>query len=111
MDEVREYERGLKASQAAVSPPPEEDRVLSFTELRALIESGKVDQIPNNKIIPEKFTVRLSGFSSAYKLKRRCRIQEEAPSQSTASVRRKPWEAATVVDPSQEPTASMETSA
>ncbi|KAH8829209.1 heme-thiolate peroxidase [Flagelloscypha sp. PMI_526] len=40
---------------ATQQAPPLEERVLSFQELQALIESGKVDQIPNNKLIPEAF--------------------------------------------------------
>lgn len=34
-------------------------RVLSFAELKELIESGRVDQIPNNKHIPDKLNVGL----------------------------------------------------
>lgn len=49
MDEARDYERRLKAP-----------RVLSFAELKELIESGRVDQIPNNKFIPEKLSVSTS---------------------------------------------------
>ncbi|TEB32704.1 hypothetical protein FA13DRAFT_1754360 [Coprinellus micaceus] len=64
MDEARDYERRSKAP-----------RVLSFAELKELIESGRVDQIPNNKFIPEK-------------------LSEEAPSQSIAPARKKPWEIA-----------------
>jgi hypothetical protein len=72
MDEAREYEASLlsalstagisvaeataPASDNTVSPSAEE-RVLTFAELKDLIESGKVDQIPNNKLIPEKFSV------------------------------------------------------
>ena len=46
MDEARDYER------RSVEP-----RVLSFAELKELIESGRVDQIPNNKFIPDKLSV------------------------------------------------------
>lgn len=58
MDEAREYER-LKGRplEPPASPEPEEPRVLSFAELKELIESGRVDQIPNNKVIPEKLSV------------------------------------------------------
>ncbi|KAF6741103.1 hypothetical protein DFP72DRAFT_992920 [Ephemerocybe angulata] len=86
MDEARDYERSLlpKSPDVSQSPPPkeeEEHRVLSFAELKELIESGNVDKIPNNKIIPEK-------------------LSEEAPSHSTAAVRRKPWETAAEPDTS-----------
>lgn len=47
------------AQNQATQPPPEseENRVLSFAELKELIESGNVDKIPNNKIIPEAINV------------------------------------------------------
>jgi hypothetical protein len=75
MDEARQYERGLRAKDSDLtSPSPEppasssaavdETRVLSFAELKELIESGRVDQIPNNKIIPEKFSVRRANMPS-----------------------------------------------
>jgi len=48
-------------------------RVLTFGELKELIESGNVDKIPNNKIIPEK-------------------LNDALPSQSTAPTKKKPWE-------------------
>jgi hypothetical protein len=35
----------------------EEPRVLSFAELKELIEQGKTDQIPNNRIIPDELSV------------------------------------------------------
>ena len=50
-----------------------EGRALTFAELKALIEEGKTDGIPNNKVIPEV-------------------INDATPSQSTAPVRKKPWE-------------------
>ncbi|EIW80023.1 hypothetical protein CONPUDRAFT_166644 [Coniophora puteana RWD-64-598 SS2] len=50
-----------------------EERALTFAELKALIEEGKTDGIPNNKVIPDV-------------------IHEGAPSQSSAPVRKKPWE-------------------
>lgn len=67
MDEAREYE--LSSGDAARStnhvlassndPADDETRVLTFAELKDLIESGRVDQIPNNKVIPEAFSVRI----------------------------------------------------
>lgn len=40
----------------------EKNRVLTFAELKELIESGNVDKIPNNKIIPETLNVRFVLF-------------------------------------------------
>ncbi|KAF8497538.1 hypothetical protein F5888DRAFT_1613658 [Russula emetica] len=61
-----------------VSPAiPEASRTLTFAELQSLIEQGKMDEIPNNKHIPDT-------------------INEAVPSQSSAPQRKKPWE-----DPSQ----------
>ncbi|CCM05417.1 uncharacterized protein FIBRA_07634 [Fibroporia radiculosa] len=44
-----------------------EPRILTFAELKALIEQGKTDQIPNNRIIPSELNERSSssGFSAA----------------------------------------------
>ncbi|KAF8916570.1 hypothetical protein CPB85DRAFT_1288634 [Mucidula mucida] len=58
----------LPASDAASEP-----QTLTFAQLQTLIESGRVDEIPNNKPI--------SGV-----------LNDDPPSQSTASVRKKPWE-------------------
>ena len=58
MNEARDYELSLPTSAAQVnSSATDEDRVLTFTELKELIESGNVDKIPNNKIIPETLNV------------------------------------------------------
>ncbi|KAJ7291305.1 hypothetical protein C8J57DRAFT_1272188 [Mycena rebaudengoi] len=92
MDEAREYEQShpsnipretLPLHQLPVSPsaeeqiPPQEPPViLSFAQLQELIEAGKADQIPNNKIIPEE-------------------INDAPPSTSTAPARKKPWETET----------------
>ncbi|KAF7329696.1 hypothetical protein MKEN_00232800 [Mycena kentingensis (nom. inval.)] len=54
---------------AADADPP----VLTFAQLKALIEAGKEDEIPNNKVIPEG-------------------LNEAPPSVSAAPARRKPWE-------------------
>ncbi|KAF9453314.1 hypothetical protein P691DRAFT_771494 [Macrolepiota fuliginosa MF-IS2] len=92
LDEARAHEQSLqqRTSQPLAPNPispeteletgpataqPEEPRVLTFAELKDLIEARRIDQIPNNKII-----------SSA--------LNEAPPSQSTAQTRRKPWEAA-----------------
>jgi hypothetical protein len=68
MDEAREYELSVLSSttqstEGAVEPN-DENRVLTFAELKELIETGNVDKIPNNKIIPERLNVRfLFSFS------------------------------------------------
>ncbi|KZP20468.1 hypothetical protein FIBSPDRAFT_932175 [Athelia psychrophila] len=51
----------------------EESHTLTFSELKDLIEQGKTDDIPNNKIIPEA-------------------INDAPPSESVALARKKPWE-------------------
>lgn len=66
MDEARDYEYALREANRnePIPTPPlvdapvsEETRVLTFAELQQLIETGKVDQIPNNKVIPEAINV------------------------------------------------------
>ncbi|CAG7847376.1 SubName: Full=Uncharacterized protein {ECO:0000313/EMBL:CCA75179.1} [Serendipita indica DSM 11827] len=52
-----------------------EEPVLTFAEIKHLIETGQAHLIPNNKVIPDK-------------------INDETPSRSIAPVRRKPWEVA-----------------
>lgn len=57
-----------------VSPSiPKAPRTLTFAELQSLIEQGKMDEIPNNKHIPDT-------------------INEAVPSHSSAPQRKKPWE-------------------
>ncbi|KAL7278273.1 hypothetical protein ACG7TL_008249 [Trametes sanguinea] len=51
----------------------EEPQMLSFAQLKALIEQGRTDEIPNNKVIPNV-------------------LSSEAPSESKAPPRKKPWE-------------------
>ncbi|EKM56720.1 uncharacterized protein PHACADRAFT_141599 [Phanerochaete carnosa HHB-10118-sp] len=83
VDDVREHVQKTQTPNAATrlesaapraSPPAEEHRVLSFAELKELIEQGKTDQIPNNHIIPNE-------------------LSKDAPSMSTVPPRKKPWEA------------------
>ena len=69
MNEARDYELSLHTStytvndaQAVNSPAADENRVLSLAELKELIESGNMEKIPNNKIIPETLNVRLFLF-------------------------------------------------
>ena len=70
VEEVRKYRATVQPisgthapvpAQAADAPhaaPSEHDpRVLSFAELKELIEQGKTDQIPNNRVIPEEVSV------------------------------------------------------
>jgi len=73
MDEARDYELSSQQSTAEQSNGDEETRVLTFAELKELIETGNVDKIPNNKIIPEG-------------------LNEATPSESTAALPKKPWE-------------------
>lgn len=42
--------------------PEDETRILTLAELKELIETGKTDKIPNNKIIAEKLSVRVFNF-------------------------------------------------
>jgi len=78
MNEARDYELSLPTSTDAQvnSAATDENRVLTFSELKELIESGNMDKIPNNKIIPET-------------------LNDAPPSQSTASTKKKPWEVET----------------
>ncbi|KAI0643946.1 hypothetical protein C8Q79DRAFT_163509 [Trametes meyenii] len=55
----------------------EESPMLSFAQLKTLIEQGRTDEIPNNKIIPNVLSM-------------------EAPSESKAAPPKKPWEKAAV---------------
>ncbi|PPQ77950.1 hypothetical protein CVT25_015425 [Psilocybe cyanescens] len=76
LEEVRDYE--LSPGQPAIgsAAADEETRVLTFAELKELIETGNVDKIPNNKIIPDG-------------------LNDAPPSQSNAPMPKKPWETAT----------------
>jgi hypothetical protein len=42
---------------------PEAPRTLTFAELQSLIEQGKMDEIPNNKHIPDTINVVLISYS------------------------------------------------
>lgn len=75
LDEAREYEASSQEgptpkSSTTVVPLPtssssdqlnneEEPRILTFAELKDLIETGQLDQIPNNKVIPGGLNVRI----------------------------------------------------
>ena len=69
VDDVLERERARQTGQEANAPgangttaptspvSTDEPRTLSFAELKALIEEGKTDQIPNNRQIPNELNV------------------------------------------------------
>ena len=64
MDEARDYELSLLPTSTVNNPQgnspttTDENHVLTLAELKELIESGNIDKIPNNKIIPETLNVR-----------------------------------------------------
>ena len=68
MDEARDYELSLPSTDNGERPTSttneadDENRVLTLAELKELIESGDMDKIPNNKIIPEKLNVSYSFY-------------------------------------------------
>ena len=82
---------------ARTSPAPtDKARTLSFAELKALIEEGKTDQIPNNRQIPNELNVGGCGLSypcTNVLIALHVGDQHTPPSQSTATARKKPWEA------------------
>lgn len=51
---------GNEFSQTCSGAEREEMRVLTFAELKSLIEQGKTDDIPNNKLIPNVLNVSRS---------------------------------------------------
>lgn len=60
MDDARDLERSLRGTpEKTASASDAEARILTFAELQELIETGKVDQIPNNKVIPEALNVSI----------------------------------------------------
>ena len=81
MNEARDYELSLLTPTSTDNgdrPPTvndtqvnsqdaDENRVLTLAELKELIESGNMDKIPNNKIIPETLNVRFPFENSARK--------------------------------------------
>lgn len=96
LDEAREYDQHSQKGSIATTPAAivaplptslsdqtrneEETRVLSFAELKELIEAGRLDQIPNNKVIPND-------------------LNEAYPSSSTTPTRKKPWEIIPDINP------------
>ncbi|XP_006455203.1 hypothetical protein AGABI2DRAFT_75362 [Agaricus bisporus var. bisporus H97] len=95
IDEVKAYEQSLNQQDLeleSLSPPStgpvaatttvptpsqttEDTKILSFAEIKELIEAGRLDEIPNNKIIPDS-------------------LNDETPSASIVPARKKPWEIA-----------------
>lgn len=49
----------LQESTSSIPDSKVEPRTLSFAELKELIEQGKTDQIPNNRVIPNDLSVCL----------------------------------------------------
>lgn len=82
VEDVRSHQNTVDSQNLTVpmdlSPPSSnaedgETRLLTFAELTMLIEQGKTDDIPNNKVIPDT-------------------LNDAPPSASIALVRKKPWE-------------------
>ncbi|KAG2159443.1 uncharacterized protein EDB93DRAFT_1075020, partial [Suillus bovinus] len=82
VEDVRSHQNTVNSQNLTattdLSPPSSnsrdgETRLLTFAELTMLIEQGKTDNIPNNKVIPEM-------------------LNDAPPSTSIALVRKKPWE-------------------
>ncbi|KAG1903580.1 uncharacterized protein F5891DRAFT_946917, partial [Suillus fuscotomentosus] len=82
VEDVRSHQNTMDIQNLTVtmdlSPPSSdsgdgETRMLTFAELTMLIQQGKTDNIPNNKVIPET-------------------LNDAPPSTSIALVRKKPWE-------------------
>ena len=81
------------AEQGGEQAAREEAPALSFAELKALIEQGKTDGIPNNKFIPNTLNVSLrpKPLSRYFRSKPQA-LQDAPPSESTGQIRTKPWE-------------------
>jgi len=80
VEDTHRYEQSLCASTATDMTATsgltsDEPRVLTFMEIKDLIEQDRTDQIPNNKHIPDT-------------------VNDASPSESTAQSRKKPWEMA-----------------
>lgn len=56
-DRVYAHSTPEAASQEESPSVPEAARTLSFAELQSLIEQGKMEEIPNNKHIPDTINV------------------------------------------------------
>ncbi|KAL0579929.1 hypothetical protein V5O48_002100 [Marasmius crinis-equi] len=93
LEEIEAYERGAPVAEAASSnevaagqtngasassdpkeKTAEDSEVLTLAQIKELIETGRTDELPNNKVIPGG-------------------LNEQPPTQSVAPSRKKPWEA------------------
>jgi len=76
VDDVREYETSRRnpvmTDTETDTRMPDERRVLTFAELQELIETGRVDQIPNNKAIPDALNVSLQVFFFSHREHNAC---------------------------------------
>ncbi|OJT11859.1 hypothetical protein TRAPUB_11578 [Trametes pubescens] len=66
--------------------------MLSFAQLKALIEQGRTDEIPNNKTIPNVLSVRRITFLPCHATHSWHVLQSAPPSESTVVPPKKPWE-------------------
>ncbi|TFK85633.1 hypothetical protein K466DRAFT_494363 [Polyporus arcularius HHB13444] len=78
VEEARIARAGQTAHASSQAPSQassteEEPQTLTFAQLKTLIEQGRTDEIPNNKVIPNV-------------------LSSDPPSESQAEVRKKPWE-------------------
>ena len=98
VDEVRLHDSTSDRSPAETNescqPTTQSDgepseHILSFAELKELIEQGKTDGIPHNRIIPDELNVRSLSYIW---LLLTPKMQTEKPSESKTAIRRKPWE-------------------
>ncbi|RDX44601.1 hypothetical protein OH76DRAFT_1421335 [Lentinus brumalis] len=78
VEEARIARAGQTAHASSQAPSQassteEEPQTLTFAQLTTLIEQGRTDEIPNNKVIPNV-------------------LSSDPPSESKSEVRKKPWE-------------------
>lgn len=63
LNDTLEYEKSFDeltpdvGASRCLASSPDESRILTFSEIKALIEQGKIDQIPNNEHIPDAINV------------------------------------------------------
>jgi len=79
IEQVKQHAQEVStvSEPASESEGDSQPRILTFAELQDLIESGKADHIPNNKIISDE-------------------LNKNPPSESKAVARKKPWELVSV---------------
>ncbi|KAK7040723.1 hypothetical protein VNI00_009629 [Paramarasmius palmivorus] len=77
IEEAETFEQASAKSSdvdpSADSSSQQQQESLTLAQIKEFIETGRADQLPNNKVIPGG-------------------LNEEPPSQSTATARKKPWE-------------------